>query len=165
MKTVLSMWLVLVAVAASTASAGVAEPPTKTEDGVSFGGLNTSCPGFTTPEVIPIGAGGLADLWATVKWRSVVSDTGLKVTTLHAKDTDAAGVRFAIEATFSVQGSFVEGLGWVFTSPLFLGSGTIEVVREDRAKISGTGSFDFSRGGGHWSIGVDPGATCTPPKH
>ena len=147
-------------IAASVLAAPAAAAPGKVRDGVSFDGLNASCPGFSTSEVIPAGAGGSTDLWLDATWRSVVSDTGLKTTTLKAKGTDGAGVRFSVEGSFSVQGSFVEGVGWVFASPLFLGTGPVTVTRKDGATVSGTGSMDFSRGGDHWAVGVS--GDCGP---
>jgi hypothetical protein len=164
MKKVLLAWLVAAGLVASSAYAGVDASSTKTEDGVRVFGLNSTCPGFTTPESVPIGAGGLADLWATLTWRSVVSDSGLMVTTIRAKDTDDAGRRFKIKARFTVQGTFVPGLGWVFTSPIFLGQGSLEVTREDGAKVTAEASFAFDRGGGTWTIAGFNGA-CSPPKH
>jgi hypothetical protein len=151
------MWvratLALVAVGFVFAATAVAAP-NKVNDGVGFGGLDASCPGFSTPEVIPNGLGELTDLWLDATWRSVISDTGLKTTTLKAKGTDGAGVKFSVEASFSVQGSFVEGIGWVFSSPLFLGTGPVTVTRKDGATVIGLGSMDFSRGGNHWGVGV-----------
>jgi hypothetical protein len=134
------------------AAAGAAPPGTFDGGDIEVGPLNSFCPDYTTPEPFHFRTADLVLEDVTIHMQVIVDGSHVfQRTTIKGSGTDGAGTSFAISGRFEVDALFVEGDFYVF-EPHLQGTGTVELIRQDKTVASGTAEMSLSKSTGAYEV-------------